>query len=73
MRKITIAAGALALLALAGCGHPGAPRASVAGCTADIVAHPSGTDPKLWPHCKGLTHDQLWKATVAAMAQGAVG
>ena len=72
MRKTVITA-AVTVLALAGCGHPAPPRATVAGCTADIVAHPSGTDPKLWPHCKGLTQDQLWKATAAAMAQGAAG
>ena len=46
------------------------PRPSVATCTQDIVAHP---DVGPWPRCKGLTHDQLWQATVDAMAQGARG
>ena len=74
MRKTAIAA-AVAVLALAACGsgHPAPPRPSVTACTRDIVAHPSGTDPGLWPHCKGLTQAQLEQATAAAMAQGAVG
>ena len=75
MRSMCLAvAAAAAAFVLAGCGgHAAPPRATVATCTADIVAHPSGTDPKLWPHCKGLTHDQLVQATIAAMAQGAIG
>lgn len=69
------AATALAALALAACGsgHAVPQRATVATCTRDIVAHPSGTDPGLWPHCKGLTQAQLEQATAAAMAQGAIG
>ena len=73
MRKTIAAAVAVLALAACGSGHAAPQRASVAACTRDIVAHPSGTDPKLWPHCKGLTQAQLEQATAAAMAQGAVG
>ena len=60
----------MAALALAGCGNS-PPRATVATCTAEIVAHPD--ESKAGPGCKGLTQDQLWQATIAAMQQGAVG
>ena len=63
------AAAAVAAFALAGCG--GHPRATVATCTAEIVAHPDESTEG--PGCRGLTHDQLVQATVAAMAQGAIG
>lgn len=72
MKRIAAAVGAAFLAAMiAACGGSSGP--SVSGCTADIVAHPSGTNMKLWPHCKGLTQAQLWRATEAAMAKGAVG
>ena len=63
------AAAAAAVLAVAGCG--GHPRATVATCTAEIIAHPDENTEG--PGCKGLTHDQLVQATYAAMAQGAIG
>ena len=70
MRSMCLAfAAAAAVLVLAGCG--GHPRATVATCTAEIVAHPGESTEG--PGCKGLTHDQLVQATVAAMAQGAIG
>lgn len=61
--------------ALAACGGSGhqAVKPSVAACTKQIVAHPSGTNPKLWPACKGLSQRDLWKATLQAMSQGATG
>lgn len=70
MRK-SAAAAALAIAALAGCGGHSAPRATVATCTREIVAHPDESTPG--PGCRGLTQDQWWQATIAAMQQGAVG
>jgi len=71
-KALTGAAAAALLLALAACGgHAPAPRATVATCTREIVAHPDEATPG--PGCKGLTHDQLVKATYDAMAQGAIG
>ena len=67
------AAGCIVLtlaLALTACGHS-APKVTVDTCAAAIEAHP---DSAAYPvMCKGLTGDQLMKATTIAMAHGARG
>lgn len=70
MRTGKALAAALALaLALAACG--GAPKPTVDTCATAIEAHP---DSSAYPvMCKGLTGDQLMKATIIAMAHGARG
>ena len=73
MRHYLAGAAAAAVLAITACGggHAAPPRATVATCTAEIVAHPDENTEG--PGCRGLTHDQLVQATYAAMAQGAIG
>lgn len=66
-----VSAVAAAFVFLAACDHPGPPAATVKTCTAEIVAHPKESTPG--PGCRGLTHDQLLQATLAAMQQGARG
>lgn len=65
----TVAAIVIALALLHGW-RPGGNGPSVAACTQEIVAHPKAGP---WPHCDGLTREQLRKATADAMAQGATG
>jgi hypothetical protein len=65
-----LAAGIALALGLAACGHS-APRVTVDTCATAIEAHP---DASATPAaCKGLTGDQLLKATTIAMAHGARG
>ena len=65
-----LAAALAAALALAACGTS-APKPTVDTCATAIEAHP---DSAAYPAmCKGLTGDQLMKATTIAMAHGARG
>jgi hypothetical protein len=64
-----LAAALAAALALAACGTS-APKVTVDTCATAIEQHP---DAATYPMCKGLTGDQLMKATVIAMANGARG
>jgi hypothetical protein len=52
--------------------HPWRPAgATVATCTAEIVAHPH--EAKAGPGCRGLSPADMWQATLQAMAEGARG
>jgi hypothetical protein len=65
-----LAAALAAALTLAACGG-GPPKPTVDTCATAIEAHP---DSAAYPvMCKGLTGDQLMKATAIAMANGARG
>jgi hypothetical protein len=66
-----VSAAAAVCVLTAACDHPGPPAATVKTCTAEIVAHPK--EDTWGPGCKGLTQDQHWQATIAAMQQGARG
>ena len=69
-KALAAAVALAAALGLAACGHT-TPKVTVDTCATAIEAHP---DSSAYPAmCKGLTGDQLLKATTIAMAHGARG